>query len=88
MTTQSELTCSGGTVAAADIDCFSLIVSTGLLALVDDAIKRRWHSRTHRHVQLPLIGNKPFRLNMEYIGPKRLIDEVFNRRPTSRGTAM
>jgi hypothetical protein len=69
-------------------DHADLIVSTGLLALVDDAIKRRWHSRTHRHVQLPLIGNKPFRLNMEYIGPKRLIDEVFNRRPTSRGTAM
>jgi hypothetical protein len=67
---------------------YSLVVASGLLALVDDAIKRRWHSRTHRHVQLPLIGTRPFRLNMEYIGPKRLIDEVFNRRPTSRGTAM
>lgn len=62
----------------------SLVVATGLVALVDDAIKRRWHSKTHRQVLLPLIRNNSFRLNMEYVGPKRLIDEVFNRRPESR----
>lgn len=65
---------------------FSLVVATGLLALVDDAIKRRWHSTSQHQVLLPLIRNNSFRLNMEYIGPKRLIDEVFNRRPDSRGT--
>jgi hypothetical protein len=55
----------------------SVIVSTGLIALVDDAIKRRWHSRRHRQLVLPLSSS--LRMDMEYVGPRKLIDEVFNR---------
>ncbi|KAF2423511.1 hypothetical protein EJ08DRAFT_595955 [Tothia fuscella] len=57
-----------------------LVISTGLIALVDDSIKRRWHSTTRRQLLLPLVRSTPFRMELEYIGPKRLIDEVFNRR--------
>jgi len=56
---------------------FSVIVATGLMALVDDSIRRKWHSR--RHHQLILSLSSSFKMDMEYIGPKRLIDEVFNR---------
>lgn len=57
----------------------SVVISTGLIALVDDSIKRRWHSRHGRQLLLPISRSSSFRMNMEYIGPKRLIDEVFNR---------
>lgn len=56
---------------------FSVIVSTGLMALVDDSIRRKWHSRHHRQLILPLSPS--LKMGMEYIGPRRLIDEVFNR---------
>ncbi|KAL2215747.1 hypothetical protein M432DRAFT_634233 [Thermoascus aurantiacus ATCC 26904] len=49
-------------------DVADVIVATGLIALVDDSIRRRWHSK--RHVQLALSMG---------IGPKRLIDELFHR---------
>lgn len=61
-------------------DISDVVVATGLMALVDDSIKRRWHSR-RRRLLVPLSRSTSFRMNMEYIGPKRLIDEVFNRSP-------
>lgn len=61
---------------------FSVIVSTGLIALVDDSIKRRWHSRHHRQLVLPISPS--LRMDMEYVGPRKLIDEVFNRASYSR----
>lgn len=57
-------------------DVADVIVATGLIALVDDSIKRKWHRRDRFQFSLPL----PAKMNMEYIGPKRLIDEVFHRR--------
>jgi hypothetical protein len=30
-------------------------------------------------LHIPLIRSASFKMNMEYIGPKRLIDEVFHR---------
>lgn len=67
----------------------SVIVSSGLMALVDDTIKRRFHSRQKKRLQIPLAHSSSFKMNMEYIGPKRLIDEVFNRTrtPSSRPLA-
>jgi hypothetical protein len=56
------------------------------MALVDDSIKRRWHSNRHRQLLRPLSRGSSFRMNLEYIGPKKLIDGVFNRRTTSDGT--
>lgn len=55
----------------------SVIVSTGLMVLVDDCIKRRWHSR--RRVQLNLPVQASSKQPGNYIGPKRLVEEVFHR---------
>ncbi|KIW06085.1 uncharacterized protein PV09_03256 [Verruconis gallopava] len=65
-------------------DLADVVVATGLVSLVDDTIKRRWHSTKHRRVLLPLIRSNSFRLDMEYVGPKRLIDEIFHRHPVAR----
>jgi hypothetical protein len=46
------------------------------MALVDDSIKRNFHSKQATQLRFPLFGNK---MHIDYIGPKRLIDEVFNR---------
>ncbi|KAL1962620.1 hypothetical protein VTN77DRAFT_9334 [Rasamsonia byssochlamydoides] len=58
-------------------DVADVVVATGLVALVDDSIKRRWHSK--RHVLLNLPKN-PFTRNVDAVGPKKLIDEMFHRR--------
>jgi hypothetical protein len=49
------------------------------MALVDDCIKRRFHSKQSTQLHIPLIRSTSFKMNMEYVGPKRLIDEMFNR---------
>ncbi|KAI9753779.1 MAG: hypothetical protein M4579_005013 [Chaenotheca gracillima] len=68
----------GGLTDVADV-----IVATGLMALVDDSIKRRFHNKRSVQLLLPIPTKSP--LKMEYVGPKRLIDEVFNRRSSSYG---
>lgn len=69
----------------------SVVVATGLLALVDDCIKRRFHSKQSTQLHIPLLRTGSFKMNMEYVGPKRLIDEVFHRsnrnHPSRRPTA-
>lgn len=62
----------------------SVIVSSGIMALVDDSIKNHFHSKESTQLHIPLSRNASFRLNMDYVGPKRLIDEVFHR--TARGS--
>jgi hypothetical protein len=49
------------------------------MTLVDDCIKRRFHSKQSTQMHIPLIRTASMKMNMEYIGPKRLIDEMFNR---------
>ncbi|KAH8690895.1 hypothetical protein BGW36DRAFT_306153 [Talaromyces proteolyticus] len=56
-------------------DIADAIVATGVIALADDSIRRRWHSK--RHVILNLT-RKPSLIDS--LGPKRLIDEMFHRR--------
>lgn len=51
------------------------------MALVDDCIKRRFSSKQSTQLHIPLLRNK---MHIDYIGPKKLIDEVFHR--TGRGT--
>lgn len=58
---------------AADETFSSTIVATGLMALVDDSIWRRWHSKRSFQLDLPL------QQAADYLEPDRLIDEVFNR---------
>ena len=60
-----------------------MIVSTGLIALVDDSIKSRWHSKRRVQMKIPALLKSPLKMNMEYVGPKRIVDEVFNRRGTT-----
>ena len=55
-------------------DLADVIVATGLVALVDDCITRRWHSKGG------VVVNVPAKSAADYITPKRLIDEIFNRR--------
>ncbi|KAA6414986.1 MAG: hypothetical protein FRX48_01737 [Lasallia pustulata] len=64
----------------AQTDVADVIVATGLIALVDDCIKSRWHQKKSVQLKLPVPMKSPLKMNMEYVGPKRLIDEVFNRR--------
>ncbi len=58
----------------------SVVMASGLIALVDDCIKRRWHQKSRIEMRVPMLTKSPLRLNMDYVGPKRLMDEVFNRR--------
>lgn len=69
-------------------DVADVIMTTGLMALVDDCIKRKFRQRkmVQLNIPLPMTPNK--RVNLEYVGPKRLIDEVFNRRPTMHMRSM
>lgn len=73
-------------------DISDVVVTTGLMALVDDCIKRRFHSKQTTQLHIPLLRRGSFKMNMEYVGPKRLIDEVFHRahrngQPSRRPTA-
>jgi hypothetical protein len=60
--------------SAFSTDLADVIVATGLLALIDDSINRRWHSKGGVSMTIP-GKNTP-----NYIEPGRLIDELFNRR--------
>lgn len=70
-------------ILSSDSDISDVVIATGLMALVDDGIKRRFHSKQNTQLHIPLIRSSSFKMNMEYIGPKRLIDEVFHRTPSS-----
>ena len=48
---------------------------------MDDCLKRKYHKKRSVQLVLPITGKMPLNLNMEYVGPKRFIDEMFNRRP-------
>ncbi|KAG7007863.1 hypothetical protein G7Y79_00008g025010 [Physcia stellaris] len=65
-------------------DVADVIVATGLIALVDDCIKSRWHQKgSGAQTRFPMLAKSPLKMNMEFVGPKRLVDEVFNRRGTT-----
>jgi hypothetical protein len=56
----------------------SVIVATGLIALIDDCIKRHFHPKVkHTHsVSVPLT---PLKYEVEFVSPKAMI-ESFKRR--------
>lgn len=59
----------------------SVIVATGLIALVDDCIKERWQTpKMHR---IPMTSRT---VNLDSVGPKAIIRQVFGRR-NSAGSA-
>ncbi|TGZ82569.1 hypothetical protein EX30DRAFT_329930 [Ascodesmis nigricans] len=58
-------------------DVFDVLVSTALMTLIDDTIKRRYHIK--RTVSISLApGSKT--LQMEYVGPRRFMNEMFGNR--------
>ncbi|RPB26003.1 hypothetical protein L211DRAFT_782257 [Terfezia boudieri ATCC MYA-4762] len=69
-------------------DAADVIMATGLMALVDDCIKRKYRTKKVVQLNIPLPMTSHLKMNMEYVGPKRLIDEVFNRRPTMLARSM
>ncbi|CAL8581007.1 hypothetical protein XPA_006719 [Xanthoria parietina] len=64
-------------------DVADVIVATGLTALVDDSIKSKFHQKNGVRVSVPALMKTPLKMNMEYVGPKQLLDEVFHRRGTT-----
>jgi len=79
----SYLRITSDEILRSDSDIADVVIATGLMALVDDCIKRRFSSKQHAQLHIPLIRSASLKMNMEYIGPKRLIDEMFSR--NSRG---
>ena len=61
----------------------SVIMASGLVALVDDCINRRCHQKSRMQMMVPKFPKAPFRLNTESVGPKRLLDDILNRREKS-----
>ncbi|KAF1843539.1 uncharacterized protein K460DRAFT_407886 [Cucurbitaria berberidis CBS 394.84] len=77
---------TGDKILESDTDISDVVVATGLMTLVDDCIKRRFHSKRSTQLHIPLLRTPSFKMNMEYIGPKRLIDEVFHRKHQDGGS--
>lgn len=74
----SSMWISDSRILNAANDIADVIVATGLLAFVDDCIKNKWHRKDR--FQFPIITpTSEKKLGLEYIGPKRLIDGIFNR---------
>jgi hypothetical protein len=44
------------------------------MALVDNCIKERFHSKNSKQILIPKL-----QLGVEYVGPRRLINEMFKR---------
>ncbi|KAK5167080.1 uncharacterized protein LTR77_007810 [Saxophila tyrrhenica] len=63
-------------------DVADTVVATGLIALVDDTIRNHFHSETAKQLLIPVP-----KFGVEYVGPKRLINEMFGRRDTFSGQA-
>lgn len=59
-------------ILSAQKDLSDVVVACGLMALVDDAIRTRLESHAERSLLIPS--------SVQYIGPKRLINEMFNRK--------
>lgn len=57
-------------------DVADVILATGLIALVDDCIKRRFHSKTKHH-QVAVPGTST---TMEFVTPKAMVEHMFKRR--------
>ncbi|KAE8350182.1 hypothetical protein BDV28DRAFT_139630 [Aspergillus coremiiformis] len=62
-------------------DVADMIVVTGLMVLVDDSIRRRWDSRKRSQRMFPKRSS--FTKSMEFMGPRRLLSEVFHRRDSA-----
>ncbi|CAK7270056.1 hypothetical protein SEPCBS57363_003908 [Sporothrix epigloea] len=65
-------------VLTAQTDVADVIVSTGLIALVDDCIRMRWQShKPHHSLNMPLISRT---FELDHVTPRALMQHVFHRR--------
>lgn len=60
-------------------DLADVFVATGLIALVDDSIRRHFHHGETKQLVIPLPKFAGRRPNKAYIGPEQLVDETFRR---------
>lgn len=69
----SKLSCSATNLYT------SIVVATGLIALVDDSIKRHFHSSPKSRIQvsMPLT---PLKYDMEFVTPRAMVEHMFKRR--------
>ncbi|PGH13563.1 hypothetical protein AJ79_03556 [Helicocarpus griseus UAMH5409] len=69
-------------------DVADVIVATGLIALVDDSIKRRWHSKRAARSHSPMTSS--FMKSMDSVASNKIIEKVFHRRGSteSRHTSL
>ena len=58
-------------------DLGDVVVATGLIALTDDCIKRRWHSAHSARVHIPSVGS------VDYVEPRKVADVVFRKQAAS-----
>ncbi|KAH6676375.1 hypothetical protein B0J14DRAFT_353200 [Halenospora varia] len=75
---------SDNSVLEALTDVADVIIATGLIALVDDCIKRRFHSKKNTHqVGVPMT---PLKYDMEFVTPKAMVEHMFKRRNSGGST--
>lgn len=74
-------------VLNASSDVADVIVATGLIALVDDCIKRHFHRHHHkRHVRQVGVPLTPLKVDMEFVSPKVMMEHMFRRRNSAGST--
>jgi hypothetical protein len=57
-----------------------VILATGIIALADDSIRRRWHNKHHLILNLAKKPSFMRNLDLDSLGARRFIDEMFHRR--------
>lgn len=67
-------------------DLADVAIATGLMSLVDDCIKRNKPSKKTIQFVLPVPTKTPKKINMEYVGAKRMIEEICRRTPTTKSS--
>lgn len=78
---------SDTSVLEALTDVADVIVSTGLIALVDDCIKRHFHTKTEKHIHSVGVPLTPLKYEVEFVSPKAML-EHFKRRNSDRGSPL
>ncbi|KAK3719301.1 hypothetical protein LTR37_004520 [Vermiconidia calcicola] len=58
-------------------DTSDVVIASGLMALVDDSIRHHFHAKDTKQMLIPV---PKLSMGVEYVGPKRLINEMFNRK--------
>ena len=68
-------------IVSSQKDVSDVVIASGLMALVDDSIRAHFHSENEKQLLIPKL-----QMGVEYVGPKRLINEMFGRKGGSANT--